>query len=1091
MKHSTEASNNDIKKEINKKIKLDDNNQHSTINLNKNNIDNIYKLLINDDYYSISQNLNNLIKSYHKSLMQNIGKMNKSLLNEINDKNANDNDNKMKEIDNKNLSSSILRESNEKNEPKIYDSLITILNKIESIHNNYYLNSKRILLKMNKNYNKRKKKLKKYKIIEKDKYSFTFGLISKMNNENGDINLKIKTQEYNNNSNQVIINNIQNIINTIDNKSNDIISNNINQNELSSLFKENQLLKQKLTNITATNQKSEITNYINYIENKIKNDDHNTNNNIFKIENCEKIEIKKLDNKDIAIYYQNINEINFEFMHHKIINNGKNIKFNKIISFNLICNENKEKENEEINNLTLINKELFDNNIKLKEKIDKLSSELKKTKEEKTNIIFKNGLTEKKIIKLNSDNDKYKKSLEQKDIEIEELKEKIEENKLKINDLENLKNTLQNKIFNCTSKINDLSSNYENLEKEKETEINDYKDYLNEKEDIIEELKLKNKQLLEKISLLEQNSKSYSNENQDLKLEINNIKKNYFTFEFKIKQNEQTISYLNKQNENLIKENNELVEQIKSLNKEIKEQKKIIKEFNIKLKYNDNEEDIKEVKEVVICKDKEINYLKKIVNLNKEEISKKENEIQLLNSDLTKANADIEKLNKDIEILEGENKEAIQSFNDLNKKNKEINKELNHLKRYYEPLEEKLSKKEQELNISSKNYNFLQKTNKKLIQENENYKAQIEKLKKDMESNKTNRNSNYEIIKENSQLKKDIKEMDDEIEDLNKKIEDQSEKIIYYKSSLINEQNKNIELEKKYQENSKKLEDLQKTKNENKFSKIDFSSKADYNTYTSSITSTNNSEIDMKDITPSKYSIIKCVEINELKWYLFRKKNTFYDNKNYNKRYSQRTSYSNKTFYYSRYEKMKSNCNETNTKENYDNYIWKPMINQKDFNEFGTLPQGESVDDKNKINETEKEIKELKDKLSKKEDDYNRININYAKLLKKTKNPVNNQEKLMETINKLKIENKKLNNSLIKCKSEKNIIGISFIEDDLEGSFFIDNFCFDNILDEINKTDNKFMAMNNTLQKNAKPFHEKKVEDIKLENNNKENKDDS
>ena len=359
MKHSTEASNNDIKKEINKKIKLDDNNQHSTINLNKNNIDNIYKLLINDDYYSISQNLNNLIKSYHKSLMQNIGKMNKSLLNEINDKNANDNDNKMKEIDNKNLSSSILRESNEKNEPKIYDSLITILNKIESIHNNYYLNSKRILLKMNKNYNKRKKKLKKYKIIEKDKYSFTFGLISKMNNENGDINLKIKTQEYNNNSNQVIINNIQNIINTIDNKSNDIISNNINQNELSSLFKENQLLKQKLTNITATNQKSEITNYINYIENKIKNDDHNTNNNIFKIENCEKIEIKKLDNKDIAIYYQNINEINFEFMHHKIINNGKNIKFNKIISFNLICNENKEKENEEINNLTLIKKELF------------------------------------------------------------------------------------------------------------------------------------------------------------------------------------------------------------------------------------------------------------------------------------------------------------------------------------------------------------------------------------------------------------------------------------------------------------------------------------------------------------------------------------------------------------------------------------------------------------------------------------------------------------------------------------------------------------------------------------------------------------
>ena len=47
-----------------------------------------------------------------------------------------------------------------------------------------------------------------------------------------------------------------------------MISNNLNQNEYSTLFKENQLLKQKLTNINA-NQKSEITNYINYILNII------------------------------------------------------------------------------------------------------------------------------------------------------------------------------------------------------------------------------------------------------------------------------------------------------------------------------------------------------------------------------------------------------------------------------------------------------------------------------------------------------------------------------------------------------------------------------------------------------------------------------------------------------------------------------------------------------------------------------------------------------------------------------------------------------------------------------------------------------
>ena len=208
---------------------------------------------------------------------------------------------------------------------------------------------------------------------------------------------------------------------------------------------------------------------------------------------------------------------------------------------------------------------------------------------------------------------------------------------------------------------------------------------------------------------------------------------------------------------------------------------------------------------------------------------------------------------------------------------------------------------------------------------------------------------------------------------------------------------------------------------------------------------------------------------------------------------SQRLSaHSNRTFLYSRHEKNRSNASEVKINDNYKDYVWKPLKKEKEFNDFGPLPEIESVDDKNKINEMDKKIKDLKDKLSKKEDDYNRMNINYAKLLKKTKNPENNQEKLMDTINKLKIENKKLNNSLTKYKSEKNIIGISFIEDDLEGSFFIDNFCFDTILDEINKSEDKFMAINNNLQRSSKPSHDRKIEDIKLENhNNKDEKDES
>jgi hypothetical protein len=67
-------------------------------------------------------------------------------------------------------------------------------------------------------------------------------------------------------------------------------------------------------------------------------------------------------------------------------------------------------------------------------------------------------------------------------------------------------------------------------------------------------------------------------------------------------------------------------------------------------------------------------------------------------------------------------------------------------------------------------------------------------------------------------------------------------------------------------------------------------------------------------------------------------------------------------------------------------------------------------------------------------------------------------------------------------KEEKNVIGISFIEDDLESSFFIENFSFDKILEEIDKNEDKLMALNNEIQKKYHPNYEKNIEDIKLEN---------
>jgi len=234
---------------------------------------------------------------------------------------------------------------------------------------------------------------------------------------------------------------------------------------------------------------------------------------------------------------------------------------------------------------------LSDKNNELNEKINSLIPELKKLKEEKTNIAFKNGLTEKKFTKQNSEN---KKIIEQKEFEIKELNKKLEDVKLKNHDMEKQKNVLQNKIFNFMSKINDLSSNYENLQKERESEINKNKENLIQKEKILDDLRTKNRQFIDKIALLENNMKTNNGESLELKKEITKLKSVSNTFDFKMKQSEKTISYLNKQNENLIKDKSELEEKIKQLNKDIKEQKKPIPNSVIKMFYEEPEQFFKE-----------------------------------------------------------------------------------------------------------------------------------------------------------------------------------------------------------------------------------------------------------------------------------------------------------------------------------------------------------------------------------------------------------------------------------------------------------------------------------------------------------------
>lgn len=73
--------------------------------------------------------------------------------------------------------------------------------------------------------------------------------------------------------------------------------------------------------------------------------------------------------------------------------------------------------------------------------------------------------------------------------------------------------------------------------------------------------------------------------------------------------------------------------------------------------------------------------------------------------------------------------------------------------------------------------------------------------------------------------------------------------------------------------------------------------------------------------------------------------------------------------------------------------------------------------------------------------------MNYAKLFKRTKIPDEIYDKLLENNEKLKNENKLLKKKVDNFKSTQDFIRMSFIADDLEGSRFIDDKCFEEILD--------------------------------------------
>ena len=140
------------------------------------------------------------------------------------------------------------------------------------------------------------------------------------------------------------------------------------------------------------------------------------------------------------------------------------------------------------------------------------------------------------------------------------------------------------------------------------------------------------------------------------------------------------------------------------------------------------------------------------------------------------------------------------------------------------------------------------------------------------------------------------------------------------------------------------------------------------------------------EITPDNYDLIKIIKLkNNLKWYLFKKLKVKSKKREKEKEYKTKTI-SRRFRYYSHKKDenaLKESEENNQSNDSYSNYLWKPQKNRKEFLDFCLNEKETSEDKQKKIENLEKNLKEMELKLDKKEKDFNRLNLNYAKMIKK------------------------------------------------------------------------------------------------------------
>ena len=707
------------------------------------------------------------------------------------------------------------------------------------------------------------------------------------------------------------------------------------------------------------------------------------------------------------------------------INNGGSNKINNFYIKNNIndlhelLNEKESKEKELLNDLNSLKILLEEKNKELEEiKINQ--NENIKTCEDLTECLNEAG-----------------NQIKNKEMIIEELKNKIEINNKEINDLNNIINELkeeeEKEKNNYENIIQELKDNINNLNN-KINELNN-KLNLNEKEinalnnEKISQLKSKENyekrinQLKEQINKLkeetEKEKNNYENIIQELKDNINNLNNKINELNNKLNLNEKEINALN----------NEKISQLKSKENYEKRINQLKEQIN-KLKEENNPNKIREKTLELDNLNKKINKLQEENDKlkNKLDIITKEQKVQPKNSDLINENNilknQIKLLEKNYDNISLKNKELLQQINqNHNQRNRPYSeskdvKELNNLKQENKRLNEKIislekhkkgeDKLKNEIKNKDKTHEEFETEFHQIIQDNDEKIKEIKNLKKQIDN----------LNRENTRNKNTIDNLRKEITDKNKIIEDNKKQNNNYSPIYNNTRSNTSQYQTSYNNNryisdiKQKNELITKENNENK--KVIENLRKEIETKTKQLEENNKyrqctcdktkieklkKEINIKNNTINDYRI----KLDNLQKELSSKDKIITDYKN---SYYMKTSPRNNNFIiFDEQNRNKNNSygkNYNNNNNSTSNYCYN----------YRRIYQIKEKEDENNIEILYKEINKYKEIIREKEREIIRI-----------KNESNNRcniycenqsiAELQRIIKELKCENNKLKEELI------------------------------------------------------------------------------